>query len=158
MTSIVLYIIALTLLLVSFLKDKKKTKKSMLIARATFIKLLPSALSIMLFVGITLAIVNPKVISSIIGSQSGAFGAVIALIVGSIALIPSFIAFPLGGALLKAGAGYTQVAALVSTVMAVGVVTLPTEMKYFNKSIALKRIVSSFLVCVLFTIVIGVVM
>lgn len=158
MTTIVLYIIASTLLLLSFIKDKNKTKKSMLIARSTFMKLLPSALSIMLFVGITLAIVNPKVISSIIGSQSGILGTIIALIVGSIALIPSFIAFPLGGSLLKAGAGYTQVAALVSTVMAVGVITLPTEIKYFNKSIALKRIVLSFLVCVIFTIVIGLVM
>jgi len=158
MTSVVLYLIALALLLVSFFKDKTKTKKSMKIAWASFIKLLPNAISIMLFVGITLAIVDQKVISSIIGSQSGILGSIIALIVGSIVLIPSFIAFPLGGALIKAGAGYTQIAALVSTVMAVGIVTLPMEIKYFNKAIALKRIVLSFLVCTIFTVVIGLVM
>ena len=158
MTSIVLYAIALTLLVVSFFKDKSKTKKSILIAWSSFIKLLPSALSIMLFVGISLAIVNQKVISSMIGSQSGIFGVTIALIVGSVAVIPSFIAFPLGGALLKAGAGYPQVAAFVSTVMAVGVVTLPAEIKYFNKSTAIKRIVFSFMVCLIFTIIIGLVM
>jgi uncharacterized membrane protein YraQ (UPF0718 family) len=158
MTSVILYLIALTLLLVSFLKDKNKTKKSMRIAWSSFIKLLPNVLSIMLFVGITLAIVNPKIISSIIGSESGILGVVIALIFGSVTLIPSFIAFPLGGALLKAGAGYPQVSAFVSTVMAVGIVTLPMEIKYFNKTIALKHMAFSFLICVMFTVVIGLVM
>ena len=158
MISTALYLVALLLLLVSSMKDKDKTKKSLRIAWSSFNKLLPNALSIMLFVGITLAIVDQNLISSVIGSKSGIWGTVIALIVGSIALIPSFIAFPLGGALLNAGAGYTQIAALVSTIMAVGVVTLPTEIKYFNKSIAVKRIIFSFLICGIFTIVVGLVM
>lgn len=158
MTSIVLYSIALILLIISFMKDKEKSRKSLNIARSSFIKLMPNVLSIMLFVGITLSILDQKTISNLIGSQSGILGTAIALIVGSIVLIPSFVAFPLGGALLKAGAGYPQVAALVSTVMAVGIVTLPTEIKYFSKSIAVKRIILTFLVCVIFTIVIGRVM
>ena len=158
MTSYILYLIAGTLLLVSFLKDKNKTKKSIRIAWNSFIKLLPSAFSIMLFVGITLAVFDQKLITSIIGPESGIFGAMFALIIGSITLIPSFIAFPLGGALLKAGAGYMQVAALVTTVMAVGIVTLPAEIKYFNKSIAIIRNAFSILICIIFTAVIGMVM
>lgn len=158
MTSYILYLIAGTLLLLSFLKDKSKTKKSARIAWSSFIKLLPSAFSIMLFVGITLAVFDQKFITGIIGPESGALGAIFALIIGSITLIPSFIAFPLGGALLKAGAGYMQVAALVSTVMAVGIVTLPAEIKYFNKSIAIKRNAFSLLICIIFTAVIGMVM
>lgn len=158
MTTVILYAIALTLLIISFIKDRVKTKESMKIALKTFINLLPSALSIMLFIGITLTVVNPKIISSIIGSQSGILGTIIALLVGSVTLMPSFIAFPLGGSLLRAGAGYTQVAAFVSTIMAVGVATLPIEIKYFNKSIALKRIILSFIVCIIFTIIIGLVM
>jgi hypothetical protein len=50
------------------------------------------------------------------------------------------------------------VAALVSTVMAVGIVSLPMEIKYFNKAIAVQRILFSFLICVIFTVVIEVVM
>lgn len=158
MTSIVLYSLALALLAVSALKDKGKTKKSLQIAWKTFAKMLPSVITIMLLIGISLSILDKDMISHMIGSESGILGIIIALITGSIAVMPSFIAFPLGGALLNAGAGYAQVAALVSTVMAVGIVSLPMEIKYFNKAIAIRRIVFSFLICVIFTAVIGVVM
>ena len=114
--------------------------------------------AILLFVGISLAVVDPKTISNLIGSKSGIWGIFIALVVGSIAVIPSFVAFPLGGTLLKAGAGYPQVAALVSTIMAVGIVTLPAEIKYFNKTTAILRITFSFMIAVIFTFVIGQVM
>lgn len=158
MTSIILYALAGSALLISFFKDQKKSKKSLKIAWIQFIKLLPSVISIMLFIGITLAILDHETISIIIGEQSGILGVLIALVLGSVTLIPSFVAFPLGGALLNAGAGYAQVAALVSTVMAVGIVTIPTEIKYFTKSMAIKRNVSAFIICVIFTIVIGVIM
>lgn len=158
MTSIVLYSLAFALLAVSALKDKGKTKESLQIAWKTFAKMLPSVITIMLLIGISLSILDKDMISHMIGSESGILGIIIALITGSIAVMPSFIAFPLGGVLLNAGAGYAQVAALVSTVMAVGIVSLPMEIKYFNKAIAVRRIVFSFLICVIFTAVIGVVM
>jgi uncharacterized membrane protein YraQ (UPF0718 family) len=158
MVSSVLYSFAGILLLVSFIKDKSKTKKSIKVAWKSFEKLLPTVLAMMLFIGNTLAVLNQSVITTLIGSESGVLGAIIALIIGSIVTLPSFVAFPLGGALLKAGAGYMQVAALVSTIMAVGIVSLPVEIKYFNKNIAVKRIVLSFMICIVFTAVIGMVM
>lgn len=158
MTSIILYTIAILLLAISAIKDMDKTKKSLKIGWNTFKKMLPSVITIMVFVGILLTALNKEMISKLIGSESGILGVVIALITGSIAMIPSFIAFPLGGALIKAGAGYPQVAAFVSTIMAVGIITLPMEIKYFSKKIALKRAALSFLVCVTFTAVIGMVM
>lgn len=112
----------------------------------------------MLFIGSSLSILNQETISSILGSDSGLMGTALALLIGSFVSIPSFVAFPLGGALLSAGAGYMQVAALVSTIMAVGFVSLPIEIKYFGKAVALRRIVLSFVVCVVFTAVIGMVM
>lgn len=158
MVSSVLYSVAGILLLVSFIKDKSKTKKSIKVAWKSFEKLIPVVLAMMLFIGITLAVLNQSVITTLIGSESGVLGAIIALIIGSIVSLPSFVAFPLGGTLLKAGAGYMQVAALVSTIMAVGIVSLPAEIKYFNKNIAVKRIVLSFMICIVFTAVIGMVM
>lgn len=158
MVSSVLYSVAGILLLVSFIKDKSKTKKSIIVAWKSFEKLIPIVLAMMLFIGIILAVLNQSVITTLIGSESGVFGAIIALIIGSIVSLPSFVAFPLGGTLLKAGAGYMQVAALVSTIMAVGIVSLPAEIKYFNKDIAVKRIVLSFMICIVFTAVIGMVM
>lgn len=158
MTSIILYLIAFIALFCSYLKDKEKSVKSVKIAWNSFKKLLPNVILVMLFVGITLSIFDENMISSIIGAESGIFGVTIALILGTITLIPSFVAFPLGGALLNAGAGYPQIAALVSTVMAVGIITLPMEIKYFNKGIAVKRNILAFCICLAFTVVIGVVM
>lgn len=158
MTSIILYALAGLALLISFSKDPQKSRKSLKIAWNQFVKLLPSVISIMLFIGITLAILDNEVISGIIGEQSGLAGVFIALVLGSVTLIPSFVAFPLGGALLNAGAGYPQVAALVSTVMAVGIVTMPAEITYYTKSLAIKRNVAAFIICVIFTIMIGVIM
>jgi uncharacterized membrane protein YraQ (UPF0718 family) len=158
MISIVLYSVAGFLLLVSLIKDKSKTIKSIKVAWKSFAKLLPTVLAMMLFIGISLSVINENVISAMIGAESGVLGAIIALVIGSIVALPSFVAFPLGGALLKAGAGYMQVAALVSTIMAVGFVSLPVEIKYFNKNIAVKRIILSFLICVVVTAVIGMVM
>lgn len=158
MISIVLYSVAGILLLVSFIKDKTKTEKSIKVAWKSFEKMLPIVLAMMLFIGITLSLLNQTVITALIGSESGVLGAIIALIIGSIVSLPSFVAFPLGGALLKAGAGYMQVAALVSTIMAVGIVSLPAEIKYFNRNIAIKRMILSFMICIVFTAVIGMVM
>lgn len=158
MVSIVLYASAGLLLGMSFVKDRGKTKKSLTIAWKSFAKLMPTVLAMMLFIGTSLAILNQEVISRLLGTESGLLGTAMALMLGSIISIPSFVAFPLGGALLKAGAGYMQVAALVSAIMAVGFVSLPVEIKYFGKAIALRRILLSFLVCVVFTAVIGVVM
>ncbi|NLB40876.1 MAG: permease, partial [Clostridiales bacterium] len=53
--------------------------------------------------------------------------------------IPGFVAFPLAAALLKSGAGYMQIAAFISTLMMVGIVTMPVEISYFGKKATLVR-------------------
>ncbi|MBO8168920.1 MAG: permease [Thermoanaerobacteraceae bacterium] len=158
MNSTILYTIALVFLFLSFVKDRQKTKMALLKAWKSFTKLLPEVLAIMIFVGISLAVLSPDTISKLIGSESGLLGIIIALIGGSFTLIPSFVAFPLAVSLLNGGAGYAQIAALVSTLMSVGIVTLPTEIKYFNKSTAILRNFMSFVVAIIFTLVIGEVM
>ncbi|MDK2820850.1 MAG: hypothetical protein PWP31_815 [Clostridia bacterium] len=76
---------------------------------------------------------------------TGLLGIIIALTVGSFTLIPGFVTFHLAASLLNGGAGYPQIAALVSTIlMSVGIVTLPAEIKYFNKSTAILRNFMSF--------------
>ena len=65
----------------------------------------------------------------------GGVGVVIAATVGSITLIPGFVAFPTAAMLLKNGAGYMQIGAFLSTLMMVGIVTMPVEIKYFGKKL-----------------------
>jgi uncharacterized membrane protein YraQ (UPF0718 family) len=81
-----------------------------------------------------------------------------ASILGSITLIPGFIAFPLAAALLKSGAGYMQIAAFVSTLMMVGVVTLPMEIKFFGKKAAYLRNGLAFVFSLIVALVMGVVL
>ena len=87
-----------------------------------------------------------------------ALAVLLAAVIGCITLIPGFIAFPLAASLLRAGAGYTQIAVFVSTLMMVGVATLPLEMQYFGKRAALKRNALSLGAAVITSLMVGVIM
>ena len=95
MTSIILYSLALILLLVSFIKDKVKTKKALKIAFTSFENIMPQFLSVIIFVGFVLAYVQPETISKLIGTSSGFLGIIFSAVIGSITLLPTFVAFSL---------------------------------------------------------------
>lgn len=153
-----LYVIAGTALIVSFIKSKEKTKVALKKAWKSFENILPQFLTILIIIGIMLSILTPEQISSIIGSESGWMGVIIASIIGSITLVPGFIAFPLAAALLNNGAGYMQIAAFISTLMMVGLVTIPLEMKYFGKKSALIRNTEAIIFSLIVAYIMGVVM
>ncbi|WP_373481937.1 permease [Acetobacterium sp.] len=158
MLNIVLYVVTGVLLLVSFYKDKKKTKMAIKKAWKAFENILPEFLVVILLVGLLLAIMNPEMISSIIGDKSGWFGVILAAVIGSITLIPGFVAFPMTALLLDGGAGYMQIGAFISTLMMVGIVTMPVEIKYFGKKLTIYRNALAFLFSFVVALVIGVVM
>lgn len=157
MDTYLLYGIAALLLGLSFFKDKKKTKMSLKKAWKAFENILPEFLVVILLVGVLLAVLNTEVISKIIGADSGWIGVVIAAMVGAITLIPGFVAFPTAAMLLKSGAGYMQIGAFVSTLMMVGIVTMPVEMKYFGKKLTLLRNVLAFVFSFVVAAIIGMV-
>lgn len=150
-----LYIVTLALLLLSYFKDKKKTKMAVKKAWKAFENILPEFLVVILLVGILIAVINPELISKMIGSNSGWFGVLLASIIGSITLIPGFVAFPTAAMLLEGGAGYMQIGAFISTLMMVGVVTLPVEIKYFGKKITYMRNVLAFMFSFIVAAIIG---
>ena len=139
MSEYLLYFIAIILLLISFVKDKQKTKRALKVSYKSITKLMPTILPMMFFIGISLSVLSEDVISQLLGSESGLFGMFIAFVVGSIAFLPSFVAFPLGANLLNHGAGYPQIAAFVSSLMAVGIASIGVEIKHFGKRVALLR-------------------
>lgn len=153
-----LYSLAFILISISFVKDRNKTKDALLKSWKMFRNLIPSMLSIMLFVGLSLSILTPSFISSIIGEKSGFLGIFYSAIIGSVALIPSFVVFPLGNTLVQNGAGLPQVAALMSTLMSVGITTLPMEQKIFGRSFAYSRNASALLMSLIFSYIIWLVM
>lgn len=139
MSNYILYGITALLVAISFGKDKKKTLAALKKAWKAFENILPQLIFVLLLIGILLALFNAEMISKIIGADSGWFGVTIAGIVGAITLIPGFVAFPTAALLLQNGAGLMQIGAFVSTLMMVGVVTMPVEMKYFGKKLTLLR-------------------
>lgn len=157
MDSIIFYSLAGILLILSFFKDKKKTKMALKKAWKAFENILPEFLVVILLVGFMLAILDADTISGVIGAKSGWFGVILASIIGSITLIPGFVAFPTAAILLENGAGYMQIAAFISTLMMVGVVTMPVEIKYFGKKSTVLRNLSAFLFSFLVAFIINLV-
>ncbi len=151
-----LYIITICLLILSYFKDKKKTMKALKKALKAFENILPQFLGVIVFVGILLAVFNPEIISGIIGNRSGWLGVLISGIIGAITLIPGFVAFPTAAMLLENGAGYMQIAAFISTLMMVGVITLPVEIKYFGKRLAVVRNSIAFIFSFVVAYIIGI--
>ena len=153
-----LYIVCIVFLIISFLKSREKTKKALIKAWKSFENILPLLLGVIFMVGILIAVLNTQVISKLIGSNSGFSGVAISSIVGAITLIPGFIAFPTAALLLENGAGYMQIAAFISSLMMVGIVTLPMEFKYFGKKISIVRNILAFLFSFLVAFVISKIM
>jgi len=154
----ILYGLAIVGLAVSFFRDRQKTKAALRKAWKAFENILPQLLTIFLVIGFALAIFPPETIRSLIGSGSGFWGVLAAAVIGSITLIPGFVAFPLAAALLKSGAGYMQLAAFISTLMMVGVITIPIERKTLGMKATLVRNAAAFSFSFLVAVVMGAVM
>jgi len=153
-----LYVIAILALSVSLLKSKEKTIIALKKAWKSFENILPQFLSILIIIGILLTVLSPEQISKLLGKESGWYGVLIAAVIGSVTLVPGFIAFPLAAALLKSGAGYMQIAAFISALMMVGIVTIPVEVEYFGKKAAAVRNTAAFVFSLIVALVMGVVM
>ena len=158
MFTYLLYALAIAGLVVSFFKDRQKTKMALKKAWKAFENILPQFLAILVIIGLALAILSPETITKLLGANSGIWGVLVASLIGSITLIPGFVAFPLAATLLKSGAGYMQIAAFVSTLMMVGIVTMPLEMKTFGKRATVVRNISAYAFSLIAALVIGVVL
>ena len=156
MTTAALYIVTMVLLVLSFQKNKKKSRQALKKAWKSFEGILPQFLSILVFIGIVLALVDSATITRLLGKDSGMAGMAAAAVIGSVTLIPGFIAFPLAASLLAAGAGYGQTAMFLTTLMMVGLVTLPLESTFFGRRLALYRNLLAFIYAVLSSAVLGV--
>jgi uncharacterized membrane protein YraQ (UPF0718 family) len=157
-TDVVFYALALALIALSFFTDRAKTVQALRKAWKSLEGILPQFLGIIVLIGILLAVFDPNTIQRLIGSSSGWGGTLLGSAIGSITLIPGFIAFPTAAMLLKGGAGYMQIGAFISTLMMVGVVTLPAEISTFNGKVALLRNGLAYLFSLLVALIVGIVM
>lgn len=138
-TTVVLYGLTALGLAISWRRDQEKTRAALAKARASLLMILSPLVTVILLVALVLTALPPSVLSRLVGAQSGFAGVLLASVAGSVTLIPGFAAFPMARMLLDSGAGIVQVGVLVSTLMMVGVVTLPMERSIFGWKAAILR-------------------
>lgn len=143
-------------LFLSFLADRRKTWAGLKKGTKMFLNILPAMILVLILVSVFLFLVPPRLISAWLGQGSGWSGVAGAALLGSISLIPGFIAFPLGAILVRSGVSYQVVAVFVTTLMMVGCLTLPLEAKYFGWNAALRRNAMSFFGALLVGLLVGI--
>lgn len=139
MDTLIFYIAVVVLFGISLAKDRSKTKKALLKGLKALENIMPQFITVLILIAIMLTVLNAETISRFLGAGTGALGVAIASALGAITLIPGFVAFPLAGELLRNGAGVMQIATFVSSLMMVGIITLPMEITYFGKRTAILR-------------------
>lgn len=135
---ILLWIVTGVALLASFIADRHRTRGSLMRALGMFSRILPLLSGVLALVSLLLAAVTPSMIEAVL-SGSGPLPFFTALGIGSIALIPGFIAYPLAGVLRHNGASTPVLAAFITSLMMVGVLTLPIEARFFGWRTSLLR-------------------
>lgn len=158
LSTIILYITAALFLFISLLKDRGKTVKGLKKGFAAFKKILPLLIPLFLIVGIVLTFVTPDTIKNILGDETGWLGVTLGLMIGSVAFMPPFVAFPLGAELIEKGAGFPQVAAFMTTLMGVGIVYFQAEVRFFGSAAALRRNLLAFSAALIVAFAVGVLM
>ena len=144
-----LYIITGAAMVVSLIASREKTLKALKISGKRFMNILPAFLIMLILVSIVLFLVPDEVISDYLGSNNKFVGVLFASFLGSITLMPGFIAFPLAGILLEKKVLYMVLSAFTTTLMMVGVLTYPIEKEYFGvKVTVIRNVISLFIALV----------
>lgn len=140
-----LYLIASAALIISFFFNKEKTKKALKIGWKKFNKILGTYLKLLIILSFIL-LISDKMIIKYLGGHIPIIGLLVGLIVGSITMMPGFIAYPLAGILVDKGVDYMVVASFITTLMLVGVATYPVEKEYFGVKATIWRNAAGFVI------------
>lgn len=155
MLVLIIWILAGLVLALSLFKSKEKTAAALRASWKFFRSLALPVLLTIWAIGFLLTFLSPELISKVLGQNSGWRGTILAALFGSVVLIQAFIAFPLAGSLLRQGASVSAIAAFVTTLVMVGVITAPLEVKFFGKKFTLWRNLLSFVFALIIALIMG---
>ncbi len=154
-----LYILTGVAVIISLIADRQKTKKAFIVGSKKLWMITPPFVSVLVSVSIVLHLVPHDMIVEYLGGSDSYFGVVVASIIGSIAVMPGPIVYPLCRILLDKGVSYSVIAAFSSSLMMVGILSFPVERAYFGKKFALLRNIVSlfiaFVIALIFSLVSG---
>lgn len=154
--TIVFWVIAIVLTVISLIKNKQKTLAAMKKSKGMMGNMLSDIIAIIFLIGLVLTFIPSDTIKSVLGSANTMLSTVVSALVGSITLIPAFVAFPLVGSLVDAGASIVPAVAFLTTLTMVGVVTFSLEKKEFGTKFALTRNALSFGFAIIIALTMGV--
>ncbi len=156
--TISLWVITGTAFIISLMKNKQQTLNSMKIARGMMKNMIGDIIAILFLIGLILTFIPPETIKGVLGQSNLFLSTVVSALVGSVTLIPAFVAFPLVGSFVNVGASIVPAVAFLTTLTMVGVVTFPLEKQEFGFKFAATRNILSFVFAVLIALTMGVVM
>lgn len=156
--TLVLWVISIIGLVISIIKDKKRTFNAMKMSKGMMKNIMGQIVGILFLIGLILTFLPPETIQEYVGKTSNLLATIVSALLGSITLIPAFVAFPLVGSLVKAGISIVPAVAFLTTLTMVGVVTFPLEKKEFGTKFTLTRNALSFGFAILISLVMGVIM
>lgn len=156
--ALIFIVVSIVLTLLSFALDRKKTLLGLKKGWKMFQNVAVPFLNILILVSLVLYAVPTSLIVQYLGAGSGWGGPAVAAIAGSITLIPGFISYPIAAVLIRQGASYTTVATFMTTLMMVGVVTLPLESKYFGMKVAALRNILNFVAAIVIGLWVGLIL
>lgn len=154
--TLVFWLVTLIWLVISIIKDKKKTLNSIKMSSGMMKHMAGEIIAILFLIGIILTFLPPETIKEYAGQSSSLITTLIFALVGCITLIPAFVAFPLAGSLVNAGASIMPVVAFLTTLTMVGIVTFPLEKKEFGTKFTLIRNSLSFVFAIVIALIMGV--
>ena len=150
-----LMLVSVFAVLISFFLDRKKTIEGLKISVKKFSQIASPFLVMLIFISIALYLIPDRVIAHYLGGGNKPEALFFASLLGSITLMPGFIAYPLCGILLKKGVAYVVIGAFSTTLMMVGVLTYPIEREYFGTKVTILRNLLSLIIALIVALIIG---
>lgn len=155
--TILFWIIAVILFVFSLVKSKETTVDAMKKSRRMMGSMIGEIVAIIFMIGLVLTFIPPETIKTVLGTSSTYISTFFSALVGSVTLIPAFVAFPLVGSLVDVGASIVPAVAFLTTLTMVGIVTFPLEKKEFGTKFAILRNLFSFGFAIIIALMMGVV-
>ncbi len=150
-----IYIVCAAALVISFIADRRKTLKALRIALKKILNILPAFGLMLVIVSAVLYFLPQDVIARQLDSGSSIRNIGIAAVLGSVAMLPGFIAFPLCGLLRDSGVSWAVIGAFSTSLMLVGVISFPVEKHYLGTKTALLRNCIALLMSIIIALLIG---
>ena len=155
--TILFWVIAVILFVFSLVKSKETTVDAMKKSRRMMGSMIGEIVAIIFMIGLVLTFIPPETIKTVLGTSSTYISSFFSALVGSVTLIPAFVAFPLVGSLVDVGASIVPAVAFLTTLTMVGIVTFPLEKKEFGTKFAILRNLFSFGFAIIIALMMGVV-